>query len=154
MPEKQGSLALLNEPVAQKLLGSPIMAHLAYNWSDGTPRVVPIWFDWTGEEFVFCSVANSFKAKALVDGTRVAITIDGDTFPYESLLVRGAVQTTLFNGVVPGYRETAVRYLGEQGAAMFVGGFEAMGIPMKRIAVKPDWVGLIDFQTRMPSAAP
>ena len=151
MSEKQGSLALLNDPVAQRLLGSRIMAHLAYNWSDNTPRVVPIWFDWDGEAFIFCSVANSYKAKALVDGVHVAITIDSDTFPYESLLVRGVVQTSMFDGVVPGYRDTAARYLGDQMAEMFVGNIGSMGVPMKRITVTPDWVGLIDFQTRMPS---
>jgi hypothetical protein len=86
-----------------------------------------------------------------VDGVPVAITIDSDTFPYESLLVRGIVQTTLFDGVVPGYQDTAARYLGEQMANMFIGGIRSMGVPMKRIAVKPTWVGLIDFQTRMPS---
>jgi len=151
MAEKQGSLALLNDPIAQRLLGSRFMAHLAYNWTDGTPRVVPIWFDWNGEEFIFCSVANSFKAKALVNGVPVAITVDSDTFPYESLLARGIVQTTLYGGVVPGYRETAARYIGDQMADMFVGAINSTGVPMKRIAVKPTWVGLIDFQTRMPS---
>ena len=44
MSSKQGDLSLLNEPVAQELLQSTIPARLSYVWSDGTPRVVPIWF--------------------------------------------------------------------------------------------------------------
>ena len=41
---QQGSLELLHDPVAEKLLGSTIPARLAYTWMDGTPRVVPVWF--------------------------------------------------------------------------------------------------------------
>ena len=51
MTLQQGDLALLNEPLAQELLHAAIPARLAYVWSDGTPRVVPIWFQWTGEAF-------------------------------------------------------------------------------------------------------
>jgi hypothetical protein len=46
MPQ-QGSLELLNDPVARTLLGSANPARLAYAWRDGGPRVVPIWFHWT-----------------------------------------------------------------------------------------------------------
>ncbi len=150
MPEKQGSLALLNEPVAQKLLNSATLAHLAFNWTDGTPRVVPIWFQWTGEEVVFCSVGVAKKLKAIGDGTRVAITIDGSEWPYPVLMLRGTVAISLYPGIVPGYRETAIRYIGEQNGGMFIGAIESTGLPMKRIGVMPDWVGVIDFQTRWP----
>jgi hypothetical protein len=41
---KQGDLELLQHPVSQELMQSKIPARLAYIWTDGTPRVVPIWF--------------------------------------------------------------------------------------------------------------
>jgi len=78
MPTKQGGLELLQTPVAQELLQSNIPARLAYVWRDGTPRVIPIWFHWNGEEIVL--------------GTMV------------------------------------------------------------RIAVKPEWVAILDFEQRFPSA--
>ena len=43
---------LQTTPVAQQLLQSAIPARLAYTWHDGTPRVVPMWFHWTGEDLV------------------------------------------------------------------------------------------------------
>jgi len=43
---------VLNDEVAQELLHSQELAKLAYNWTDGTPRVVPIWFHWDGQEIV------------------------------------------------------------------------------------------------------
>ncbi len=48
MPADQGNLSLLQSPVAQELLQSTIPARLAYNWTDGTSRVIPIWFHWNG----------------------------------------------------------------------------------------------------------
>jgi hypothetical protein len=52
MATRQGSSELLNDPVAQELLRSTAPARLAYVWPDGTPRVVPIWFHWNGNEIV------------------------------------------------------------------------------------------------------
>ena len=45
---QQGSLGLLSDPVAEELLSSVNPARLAYTWTDGSPRVVPMWFYWTG----------------------------------------------------------------------------------------------------------
>jgi hypothetical protein len=49
MALSQGDLGLLRSEVAQRLLASTIPARLAYVASDGSPRVVPTWFHWTGE---------------------------------------------------------------------------------------------------------
>ena len=48
----QGDLRLLDTPVAVRLLASATPARLAYVAEDGTPRVVPTWFHWNGEELV------------------------------------------------------------------------------------------------------
>ncbi len=39
---------LQNDEIARELLVSRELARLAYNWFDGTPRVVPVVFHWTG----------------------------------------------------------------------------------------------------------
>ena len=49
----KGGTELLQDPVAQELLASKIPARLAYNWTDGSPRVVSIWFHWDGTDIVF-----------------------------------------------------------------------------------------------------
>src|SRR6266536_3471314 len=48
----QGDLRLLESDVAKRLLTSSIPARFAYTARDGTPRVVPTWFHWTGDELV------------------------------------------------------------------------------------------------------
>jgi len=52
MPVKQGSIDLLQYPASKELLQSTIPARLASVGTDGTPRVVPIWFHWNEREFV------------------------------------------------------------------------------------------------------
>ena len=64
MTTKQGSLALLDDEVAQRLLQSPRPAHLAYVWTDGTPRVIPIGFRWNGKELVFGTPTSGPSARS------------------------------------------------------------------------------------------
>ena len=101
MPVKQGGLNLLLHPVSLQLLESKIPARLAYVWTDGTPRVVPIWFHWNGSEFVMGSPAKAPKLKALASNPKVALTIDDNSFPHNVLLVRGRARLETRNGVVP-----------------------------------------------------
>jgi nitroimidazol reductase NimA-like FMN-containing flavoprotein (pyridoxamine 5'-phosphate oxidase superfamily) len=52
MMTREAQTVLQTDPAAQTLLQSTIPARLAYIWRDGTPRVVPLWFHWTGEELL------------------------------------------------------------------------------------------------------
>ena len=65
MTISQGDLQLLEDPLAQELLSSTELARLAYSWLDGTPRVVPIWFHWTGGAITFGSPPRAPKLRAL-----------------------------------------------------------------------------------------
>ena len=148
---KQGDPALLKEPVAQALLGSRISAALAYTWPDGTPRVVPIWFHWNGREFILASGDKAPKLKVLAKQPRVALTIYEDVWPYKVLLVRGDARITPVDGTAPEFDESAYRYLGQEGGAAFLEFYKSVVKRMGRITIAPDWVGLLDFETRMPS---
>src|SRR5882724_11874593 len=118
MPTKQGSFALLNDPVARELLQSTAPARLAYVWRDGTPRVVPIWFHWNGKEIVLGTPPTAPKVQALSRNAKVALTIDGNAWPYKVLQIRGAAHVEKVAGVVPEYALAAERYFGvEQGRA-------------------------------------
>jgi Pyridoxamine 5'-phosphate oxidase len=147
---QQGSLELLNDPVAKALLGSANPARLAYNWMDGSPRVVPIWFHWNGEHIVLASPVRAPKLRALAANAQVSVTIDDNEWPYKVLLVRGHANVEMLDDVAPEYELAATRYFGpEQGPAWVS---TLRGAPMARIAVTPGWVGILDFQTRFPSA--
>src|SRR5499426_3464832 len=149
MPQ-QGSLELLNDPVASALVKSVNPARLAYTCVDGSPRVVPIWFHWTGDQFVLGTPPKAPKLKALAADPRVALTIDDTAWPPGVLLVRGRAGIELLDDVGPEYEQAATRYFGpEQGPAWVA---TLRGKPMARIAITPEWAGILDFQTRFPSA--
>lgn len=152
MAVPQGDLELLNDPIAQELLRSALPARLAYTWPDGTPRVVPIWFHWTGEEIVMAGPPDAPKMDALRANPRVALTIDGDTWPYKVLLLRGKAQVDIVDGVPEEYTAAARRYFGEEQGNAWVEQVGQLLSQAGRIAVRPEWVSIIDFQTRFPSA--
>ena len=156
MPVKQGSLELLEHPASKELLQSKIPARLAYVWTDGTPRVVPIWFHWSGREIVMATPSKAPKLKGLAKNPKVALTIDENTFPHKVLLVRGSVRLETVNGVVPEYAMAAERYFGPERGKAWAGQMASMvkDQGMVRITITPEWVGLLDFQTRFPSALP
>ncbi|MBI1259852.1 MAG: pyridoxamine 5'-phosphate oxidase [Chloroflexi bacterium] len=152
MPTKQGSVELLNDPVAQEMLQAPIPMRLAYNWSDGSPRCVPIGFHWNGSEIVIGSPVDAPKLKVLSNGSKVAITIDSNQMPYHVLLLRGTVSLSLHEGIIPEYVAYSKRYFGEEGGNAWIQQITPMCPQMTRIAVKPTWVAILDFDHRFPSA--
>lgn len=151
MAAAQGDLKLLDDPVAQALLASRQPAHLAYTWDDGTPRVVPIWFTWTGAAMVFGTPTKAPKLKALRQRRDVAVTIDdAGAWPYKALLVRGTAVVDVLDDVAPEYAQAAERYFGSEQGAAWVS--QLRGQPMARVTVSPTWAAVLDFETRFPSA--
>ena len=55
----------LEHPGARNLLASATLLRLAYNGSDGLPRVIPIGFYWNGSQIVVCTAATAPKVRAL-----------------------------------------------------------------------------------------
>jgi hypothetical protein len=92
------------------------------------------------------------RLRALRANPAVAITIDTDSFPPEVLSIRGQASVTEVDGVVREYALAARRYLGEEEGAAYVDYLDDPVTRMARIAVRPTWVGVIDFQHRLPSA--
>jgi hypothetical protein len=159
MTIEQGDVRLLETDLARRLLTSTIPARYAYTALDGTPRVVASWFDWTGEELVlptFISAPHvshpAYRTRALRANPDVAITIDTESFPPEVLSIRGRAEITEVDGVPAEYARAAHRYLGDEEATGYLAQIGGPGTRMARIAVRPAWVGVLDFQTRMPSA--
>lgn len=146
----QGDVQLLDSPLAQRLLGSTELARLAYVAHDGTPRVFPMLFHWTGAEIVFSTFAGARKIAALRARPDVAITIDTAAMPPAVLLIRGQAVVTDVDGIVPEYALAQYRYAGPVQGAATIAEVDHPGVRMARISVRPTWVGTIDFMTRFP----
>lgn len=134
------------------MLHSKIPARLAYIGTDGTPRVVPIWFHWNGKEIVMASPPKAPKLKALEKNPKVALTIDDNTFPHKVLQIRGSARLETVTGIVPEYIAAADRYFPRELKEAWLSQLRTLVSSMVRITVTPEWVGLLDFQTRFPSA--
>jgi hypothetical protein len=156
-PIPQGDRRLLETDLAQRLLRSTIPARVAYVALDGTPRVIPSWFEWNGGSIVMATYLAgpavrhpAARVAALRANPAVALTIDTETSPPQSLTIRGKAEVDEIDGLVPEYVSAARRFLGESADAML----EAMDQPgtvQARIAVRPEWVGVLDFTERLPS---
>lgn len=154
----QGDLKLLDTELAKRLLNSTIPARLAYIAKDSTPRVIPTWFYWDGTEMVMATfiggphvVHEPARPTALRKNPNVAITIDTEGFPPHVLLIRGRASVTEVDGLVKEFEKAAYRYLGEEAAKGYLEQMSKPGVKMARIAIRPTWAGVLDFETRFPS---
>jgi hypothetical protein len=159
MTLKQGDLGLLESEVARRLLASRIPARFAYISTDGTPRVLATWFHWTGEVLAMPTFLAAphvrhppGRLRALRANPAIAVTIDTETFPPTVLTLRGRVEISEVEGIPPEYTLAARRYLGDEAARTYLDEIDQPGTRMARIDLRPTWVGVLDFRTRLPSA--
>ncbi|MFI6265854.1 pyridoxamine 5'-phosphate oxidase family protein [Micromonospora sp. NPDC051006] len=149
----QGDLKLLDTPLAQRLLVAPL-ARLAYTSRDGTPRLIPVNFLWTGEELVVGAFAGTYKIRDLRARPDVAICIDtADGLP-EVLMLRGKVTLMEVQGVLPEYAVIQRAGMGDEVGDAYLKAIDKPGLRMVRIGLRPTWVGVVDFQERFPARTP
>ena len=143
----------LSTPGAQELLRSTSAAHLAYTGKDATPRVVPVGFFWTGDQFVISTATTAPKVAALSARPDVALAVDAGNTPEQarSLSVRGRANIEIVDGVVEEYLTAARESMDAEAAAEFERNCREMYGQMARIAITPRWVRYYDFGAgRMP----
>jgi hypothetical protein len=132
---------------AQHLLTSSSMARLAYTGADGTPRVIPIGFYWTGDQVVVSTAATAPKVKSLSARPEVALTIESGGTPGEarSLSIRGRASIRIVDGVTEEYLASAGKSMDAEAAAQFEQNCRELYDRMARIAITPLWVRYYDF---------
>jgi hypothetical protein len=158
-PLPQGDPRLLDTGAARELLTSTALARLAYLAPDGTPRVLPTWFHWTGVELVMPTFVSAphvhrpaARLPALRARPRVAVVIESAGDPPVVLSVRGDAAVVERPGVLAEFALAAARYMGQDAAGAYLATLDDPSTVMARVAVVPAWVGLLDFRTRLPRA--
>lgn len=151
MHAKHGDPSLIDHPVARDLLQATIPVRLAYVALDGTPRVVPMQFHWTGEEIVVNSWPDDPKVAALRARPEVDMTIDTYEPPYRVLQIRGSAEVTITDCPTPELIAAAKRYMGPEAGQAWAEQAARLSPRMARIAIRPAWVDVLDFETRFPS---
>ena len=132
---------------AQELLTSTSLARLAYIGKNGTPRVIPIGFFWTGDQVVVSTAATAPKVPALSARPDVAVTIDAGETPGQarSLSIRGRASVEIVDGVPGEYLAGARKIMDTEAMAQFEQNCRELYDQMARIAITPHWVRYYDF---------
>lgn len=128
----------------EEILRTATLARLAYDGVDGTPRVIPIGFLWTGQAVVVATHPTAPKFAALRARPRVALTIDTPS-PARSLLLRGEAEIEVVDGPVPEYLEAAAKSMEGEELAAFEETCRETYDRMARISIVPDWARYFDF---------
>ncbi|WIM99716.1 pyridoxamine 5-phosphate oxidase [Actinoplanes oblitus] len=143
---------ILDRPISRELLARDLL-RMAYVAKDGTPRNIPIAFDWNGSEIVVCTTKNAPKLPALRRDPEVALTIDTEVHPPKILLIRGRAELDEVDGIPEEFLRMngTYRMTAEQRVA-WEAEIRSLYDGMVRIVITPTWVKLIDFETTLPSA--
>ncbi|WP_354638058.1 pyridoxamine 5'-phosphate oxidase family protein [Kitasatospora camelliae] len=142
---------VLDRPISRELLARGL-TRLAYVATDGTPRVVPIGFEWNGSEIVMCTVKNAPKLPALRRAPAVALTVDTEAHPPLILLVRGRAELDEVEGIPDEYLRMNAGTMTPEQRTAWEAEVRSLYDGMVRIVVTPTWAKLIDFETNLPSA--
>jgi hypothetical protein len=73
--------------------------------------------------------------------------------PQGDVRLRGRAEVHEIDGLAPEYA-AAMRKSGDAAVADYLDFIAGMAPKMERIVVRPNWVGVMDFQTRFPTGAP
>ena len=128
----------------EEILRTATLARLAYDGVDGTPRVIPIGFLWTGQAVVVATHPTAPKFAALRARPRVELTIDTPS-PARSLLLRGEAEIEVVDGPVPEYLEAAAKSMEGEELTAFEEACRETYDRMARISIVPDWARYFDF---------
>ncbi len=115
-PRRLGPTVLMAPDELRIFLEGPWAARLACLRSDGSPHVVPVWYEWTGEAFLVAAWPGSLWAGYVTHHPTVALTIDEPWPPMRRVLAQGEAQAIspgeLPEGLEGLFCRLSVRYLG------------------------------------------
>jgi PPOX class probable F420-dependent enzyme len=87
---------------------------------DGTPHVVPIWFDLDDGNIVFTTGGDSVKAKNMRRDPRVCLSVDDQTPPYAFVQIEGIASfSDDLKEILHWATRIGGRYMGEDQAQAF-----------------------------------
>jgi PPOX class probable F420-dependent enzyme len=131
----------------QSFLTAPWNARVGCLDDDGAPYVVPVWYEWDGQDFWLVPRARSAWARYLQRDGRVCLCVDQDTPPHHRVLVKGRAeiveQPNVGGAWVPIAERMAARYLGPDGGPRYL--VPTLDRPRWLIRIRPDtltsWAG-------------
>ena len=111
---------MTDEEIRQFLLEEARTAKVATVREDGSPHVVPVWFDLDGDRLVFTTWHESAKAAHMERDPRVAVSVDDETPPFAFVMIQGTVEIDKEADDLRAWAtRIAGRYMGQELAGAF-----------------------------------
>jgi hypothetical protein len=101
---------------------------------------------------VLATAPDAPKTTVLHTGANVALSIERAALAQTVRLIRGPVRTDTVDGIAPAFVAMTTRGLGEMEGQANSDRSVPLYPRMTRIVIRPAWVGLLDCETRLPSA--
>lgn len=96
------------------------MAILATVYPSGGPQAFPVWYEYDGESFTICTVADTAKVRNILHNPKVALCITDTTRQVKSLTVLGQAEVLTDEGQAQElHRKLSTRYLGDTEGAQW-----------------------------------
>lgn len=80
-------MARMSREQVDQYLGAPRIAKLVTLYGDGSPTVVPVWFEWDGQEARIFTGRGSAKVERIQNDDRVALSVEEPTGSPEAWVV-------------------------------------------------------------------
>ena len=96
-----------------KFLQEPVLARVGFITEDGSPTVIPVWFDYDGQNIFLIARQRSKWLDYIAKDPRVCVTIDADKLPYEKVIIQGTASIIDVDWLPYGER-CAERYFGNK----------------------------------------
>ena len=117
--KKEEIQAITGNPKVKELLSKPLLARMATcNPETLQPHVVPVWYEWDGENFWIHTFRATRKIRELQANPKISVVVDTDTRgePAQAVIMEGQIELILDPEViVPRANSIYIRYLGEDG---------------------------------------
>ncbi|MCC6712170.1 MAG: PPOX class F420-dependent oxidoreductase [Candidatus Dadabacteria bacterium] len=102
------------------LLDGTKTGKLATVRKDGSPHVVPVWYDLDGDSLVFTTGAETVKGRNIKREPRVCMAVDDQAPPYSFVMIEGTAELSedpeeLYHWA----KRIAARYMGQAKAEAF-----------------------------------
>jgi nitroimidazol reductase NimA-like FMN-containing flavoprotein (pyridoxamine 5'-phosphate oxidase superfamily) len=108
------------------------------------PASVPIWYDYVpGGDIRISTGAKSRKARLIEQAGAVTLVAQQEAPPYQYVVVEGTVVDTVTPTPYEVQEQTAIRYLGDEGAREFLKSME--GLESVLYVIRPDRWLTADF---------
>jgi len=113
---------MMIDPEGRRLLAEPNVGNLGFHGIDGYPRVIPVWFKFTGDEIQVASPPNLYKSRAVRADPRAVLMVSTSKPPYHAVSATGQIDIEVIEEPerIVFVREVANRYLGPDAARRYI----------------------------------